>query len=61
MPRDPGGFDSKQWLDEFFERHKGQLTVTRVEEWEGGWRYILSHCAFDDGHTGSSAAVLIRS
>jgi hypothetical protein len=59
MPKDPD-WDSKAFVDAFFARHQDEITVTRTEEWNGGWRYILQHCGFDEGHTGSSAAVLIR-
>src|SRR5262245_21216207 len=56
------GFDSKAWLDGFFERHADKVTVTRVEPWQGGqWRYVLERCAFDEGHANSAtAAVVIR-
>lgn len=41
---------------DFCGRH--HLEIQREDSWNGGTRYILSHCAFDENHNGTSAAIL---
>lgn len=43
-------------LNAFIDRHK--IRVQRVEPFDTtGVRYVLEHCLFDSGHTGTSAAI----
>jgi hypothetical protein len=50
---------SKQWLDAFIQRHTDQLNVVRIEAWNGGERYILQVCPFDNSHANSGTAAIL--
>ena len=34
------------------------LQIKRIDNWNGGQRFVLEHCAFDESHGGTSAAIL---
>ncbi len=59
MPVDTGKVPSKKMKDydveAFIEEHG--IRVKRTEPWDGGTRYILERCVFDDTHTNTSAAL----
>ena len=43
-------------VDAFLERNG--ISVGKVGQWNGGRRWILDHCVFNESHGGSSAAIL---
>jgi len=42
----------------FIEKHN--IKVSKEEEYKGGRKLILEHCVFDEGHDGTSAAIIIK-
>jgi len=42
-------------LDSFIGEHN--IQVSAVDPWDGGLRYILKHCLFDESHSGSEACI----
>lgn len=48
----PVSFDLERWIDEH------DLPVKKVETWNGGKKWILEHCLFDDSHKGKDAAII---
>ncbi len=47
-----GAFDLKVWIERYVP-HAGP-----EEPWQGGSRWIVNPCVFDDSHTGTSAAIV---
>src|SRR5262249_30034358 len=48
------GFD----VDAFLVRHAGQLRVVRTAPWQGGRKWILNPCPWDESHTNEASFIV---